>query len=70
MRPAPQIVVPRYCPRCSGPLYRDYDGDYSCLMCGECTYLDASGAHGAIMASATEEPARKPAQRRKAPSAA
>lgn len=48
MRQAPQILVPRHCPHCGGPLYRDYDGDYSCLMCGECTYLAASGAHGAM----------------------
>ena len=70
MRQAPQTLVPRHCPRCSGPLYRDYDGDYSCLLCGECTYLDAFGVHGAIKASATEERARKPARRPKTPTAA
>jgi uncharacterized Zn finger protein (UPF0148 family) len=70
MRQAPQTLVPRHCPRCNGPLYRDYDGDYGCLLCGECAYLDAFGAHGAIVAPPTEERARKPALRRKAPSAA
>jgi uncharacterized Zn finger protein (UPF0148 family) len=70
MRQDPQAIVPRHCPRCSGPLYRDYDGDYCCLLCGDYTYVGAFGAHGATLASATDEPARKPAQRRKAPSAA
>ena len=27
--------MPRNCPRCSGPLYRGYDDDMSCLFCGE-----------------------------------
>jgi uncharacterized protein (DUF983 family) len=30
--------VPSRCPRCSGPLYRGYDDDYSCLFCGEHIY--------------------------------
>ena len=25
----------RCCPRCGGAIYRDCDGDYSCLQCGE-----------------------------------
>jgi DNA-directed RNA polymerase subunit M/transcription elongation factor TFIIS len=29
---------PRICPRCSGLLYPDYDGDLCCLACGEVLY--------------------------------
>ena len=29
------IPAPTSCPRCSGPMYRGYDDDASCLYCGE-----------------------------------
>jgi hypothetical protein len=29
---------PSICPRCSGLLYPDYDGDLSCIACGEVLY--------------------------------
>jgi hypothetical protein len=29
---------PRICPRCSGLLYTDYDGDLCCIACGEMLY--------------------------------
>ena len=35
--------VPQQCPRCRGPLLRDYD-DYQCLYCGECVYATAPPA--------------------------
>jgi hypothetical protein len=35
-----QRSAPQLCPRCRGPLLRDYD-DYLCLYCGECVYATA-----------------------------
>ena len=35
-RPAPQ-----QCPRCRGPLLRNYGDDYQCLYCGESIYARA-----------------------------
>ncbi|MBX5490165.1 MAG: hypothetical protein IRZ14_03330 [Chloroflexi bacterium] len=32
------IPAPTTCPRCGGPMYRGYDGDASCLYCGEYVY--------------------------------
>ena len=29
------IPVPTTCPRCGGPMYRGYEDDASCLLCGE-----------------------------------
>jgi hypothetical protein len=26
---------PERCPRCAGPMYRDYTNEYTCLYCGE-----------------------------------
>jgi hypothetical protein len=36
-----QRPAPNPCPRCRGPLIRDYDDDYRCLYCGECVYATA-----------------------------
>jgi hypothetical protein len=36
-----QGTAPVQCPRCSGQVYRDYDGDYCCLLCGEYIYFQA-----------------------------
>ena len=35
----PATRRPARCPRCRGPLYRDFDGDHCCLFCGEYSYL-------------------------------
>ena len=37
--PQPRPAPPQ-CPRCRGPLLRDYE-DYHCLYCGECVYATA-----------------------------
>jgi hypothetical protein len=42
MRLIPQPPPATRCPRCAGLLWRDYDGDFCCLLCG--TYVYASPA--------------------------
>jgi len=32
---ATKPVPPSRCTRCSGPMYRGYDDDFTCLFCGE-----------------------------------
>jgi hypothetical protein len=30
-----KVTPPRHCPRCAGPMFRDYYDDFGCLWCGE-----------------------------------
>lgn len=42
----PQLTrLPRTCPRCAGPLYRDHPEAFACLYCGEAVYVDGTRAH-------------------------
>jgi len=42
MRLIPQQPRSTSCPRCGGLLWRDYDGDVCCILCG--TYVYANPA--------------------------
>ena len=41
MPPIQSAPRPKACPRCGGALYRGYDGDHCCMMCGEYLYPPA-----------------------------
>ena len=63
LKPQPRPVPPR-CPRCRGPLLRDYDRDYQCLYCGEYVYTTA---HPAVWRPLVPEGPRKRGRPRKQP---
>ncbi len=66
----PMAPLPRQCPRCAGPLYRGYDGDCTCLLCGECIYLDVNPARQETMAVPIARVTRPRGRPRKRPAVA
>jgi hypothetical protein len=66
----PKAAPPRQCPRCAGALYQGCDGDYCCLCCGECIYLDVPSVRVEILAVPSESRPRKRGRPRRVPAAA
>ncbi len=44
---AKQSATMQSCPRCSGPMYMEYDGDQCCMYCGQMVYTKAVSAEAA-----------------------
>lgn len=65
-----RVTMPAQCPRCQGPVYQDYDGDYCCLLCGECVYAIAPPVRWEDLAPDGEPARRRRGRPRKQPVAA
>jgi hypothetical protein len=58
------------CPRCSGPMYKGYDDDYSCLFCGEYVFANLPREPRVERPPVIQEGPRKRGRPRKNPVAA
>jgi uncharacterized Zn finger protein (UPF0148 family) len=65
MRLIPQQPRATCCPRCSGLLWRDYDGDACCLLCGTYVYARPAAPIEALQRAALSP--RKRGRPRKVP---
>ena len=41
------VAGPRRCERCTGRMYPGYEGEFTCLWCGEVSYPPTPTLHGA-----------------------
>ena len=71
MNPTTQKLPPiARCPRCSGPMYKGYDDDYSCLFCGEYVFANMPREPRVERPPVVQEGPRKRGRPRKHPVAA